>query len=376
MIPGQNSLPDRTEPRLGHQPALDGIRGFAVLVVLCHNLDWPGFKGGIFGVDMFFALSGFLITTLLLEDHVREGRISLRRFFIRRFLRLYPALVVLMGFSVISALFVSPPVAASRVAAVTASVLGYWSNWLIIADAKAWFGGLNHTWSLAVEMHFYILWALLLVGVTRRRGRDWRVLGLIAAGLAAGSALARAWLWSLEVDNHRLYAGTDLRLDAVFIGAVAGLIRWAHLSEPGRRLLPELSPGQVRAVETAGVIVLVLLVTSVAQNSPPASLGSSAAAGGATSLLILTASLYRGSMVARVAAWPILVWLGLVSYSLYLWHVPASKLFSVGRLTAFGLPPLMVEITRMTASIAIAAASYYFIERYFLRLKSRLGRAK
>lgn len=371
MLPGQNPLRGRVEPALGRQPALDGIRGCAVLVVLCHNLKWPGFKGGIFGVDVFFALSGFLITTLLLEDHVRDGRISLRRFFIRRFLRLYPALVVLMGFAVVSVLFVSPPVAGSRVAAVTASVLGYWSNWLVIADARAWFGGLNHTWSLAVEMHFYLIWALLLGWVSRRRGRDWRVLGAIALSLAAGSALWRALWWGQAADSHWLYAGTDMRLDAVFLGAVAGLMRWGHLNDPARRLLPELSPGQVRAVEMAALGLLILLVTTVAQNSPLASLGGSAAAGGATGLLILTALLYRGSLVARVAVWPVLVWFGVISYSLYLWHVPAAKLFSPARLSAIGLPPLGVEMTRLAASIVIAAASYYLIERYFLRVKDR-----
>ena len=358
---------------MGRQPALDGIRGFAVLVVLCHNLNWPGFKGGYYGVDIFFALSGFLITTLLLEDHVRHGRISLRRFFARRFLRLYPALVVLMAFSALSAFFVSPPVASSRVAVVTASVLGYWSNWLVIADKDAWFGGLHHTWSLAVEMHFYVIWAGLMALVTGCRGRDWRMLGLIAGGLAAGSALWRAVLWGLDADGPRLYAGTDVRLDVVFLGACAGLLRWVHLTDPDRRMLPVLSPGQVRAVEMAATGLLIFLVTTLPQDSPLTSLGGFTVAGGATAVLIITALLYDGSAVTRVASLPVFVWFGQVSYSLYLWHVPTAKLFSVARLAAYGLPPVMGEVVRMTASVAIAAVSYYVIERHFLRLKDRLN---
>lgn len=371
-----NSSSGPAAPPLGPQPALDGIRGVAVLVVLFHNLGWAGFKGGIFGVDMFFALSGFLITTLLLEDHVRAGRISLRRFFWRRFFRLYPALVMLMAFSAVSVLFDPRAVPLSRVATVAASVLGYWSNYLVIADPDAWMGGLNHTWSLAVEVHFYVIWSLVLVGVTQRRGRDWRMLALIAAGLAATSALWRGMAWGLKWDSHWLYAGTDMRLDAVFLGALAGLLRWGHLAGSERRILPALGPGPVRAGELLTIAVLVFLVMRVDKESPLSSLGGFAVAGGATGLLILAALLYPGSLVARVASWSLLAWFGRISYSLYLWHVPAGKLFSVERLGKFGLPAVPAELVRALASIALAAGSYYCIERYFLRWKDRQGQGR
>jgi len=359
-------------PRLGRQPALDGIRGFAVMLVVGHNLEWPGCKGCFLGVDLFFALSGFLITTLLLEDHVRHGRISLRQFFVRRFLRLYPALVVLMGLAVLAALLGSRSVAVARVALVTASVLGYWSNWLLIGNQYEWTGGLQHTWSLAVEMHFYILWAGLMGWVTWRRGRDVRLLGWIAVGLAAGSALWRGLGWGLHGEVSRLYASTDMRLDAVFLGACAGLLRWHCLANPDRRILPVLNPAQVRVIEGVACGVLILLLASVTQQSPLPYLGGFTVAGGVAAVFILTALLYEGSWVARLAAGPVLVWLGQISYSLYLWHVPASKLFSVSRLAGFGLPLFLVEIIRLAACLAIAAASYYGIERYFLRLKDRL----
>jgi peptidoglycan/LPS O-acetylase OafA/YrhL len=372
MISGKSSSPGPVVPRLGRQPALDGIRGCAVLVVVCHNFNWPGFEGGFFGVDVFFALSGFLITTLLLEDHQRLGRISLRQFFVRRFLRLYPALVVLMGFAVISAHFATRPVTFSRVALVTASVLGYWSNWMLISNPTAWTGGLQHTWSLAVEVHFYILWALVLAVVTRRRGSDLRLLGLIAASLAAASALWRALGWGLHVDGYWLYGSTDMRLDAVFLGACAGLVRWHSLVESDRSILPVLSPWQVRLLAGGAVGVLIVLITTLTKQSALPFLGGFTLAGGATAALILTALLYPGSLVARIASWPILVWLGQVSYSLYLWHVPAAKLFSASRLAGLGLPPMLGEVVRLAASLAIAAVSYYTIERYFIRLKERL----
>jgi len=279
--------------------------------------------------------------------------------------------VVLMGFAVLSALFAARAVAASRVALVTASVLGYWSNWLLIGNQFEWTGGLQHTWSLAVEMHFYLLWAGLIVLVTRRRGRDVRLLGLIAASLAAGSAGWRALGWGLHFDGNRLYASTDMRLDAVFLGVCAGLWRWRCLAEPEHRIGPVLNPGRVRLLEGVACGVLLLLITTVSKQSPLPFLGGFTVAGGATAVLILTALLGEGSLAARVAAWPVLVWLGQISYSLYLWHVPAAKLFALSRLTGFGLPVMVAEIVRFAASLAIAAVSYYGVERYFLRLKDR-----
>ncbi|HWA28199.1 MAG TPA: acyltransferase [Lacunisphaera sp.] len=372
-----NPRPDETPaPRLGHQPALDGIRGLAVLVVLCHNLHWPGFKGGFFGVDMFFALSGFLITTLLLEDHARSGRISLRRFFLRRFFRLYPALVVLMAFSAISVWFDPRAVSAGRVATVTASVLAYWSNYLVIANPAGWLGGLNHTWSLAVEVHFYLIWAILMGWITARWGRDCRILGLIAAGFAAGSVLWRLFQWSRGAGETWLYAGTDMRLDAIFLGALAGLLRWAHLARSEGPVAPDMDPRLIRTAEGVAIGVLVFLITTVPQKSPLPSLGAFAAAGAATSLLILTVLLHRGSLLAAVVSWPVLAWFGQISYSLYLWHVPVGKLFSLERLAAHGVPLVAAQLVRVGVSVAIAAGSYYCIERYFLRLKDRWARAK
>jgi peptidoglycan/LPS O-acetylase OafA/YrhL len=220
-------------------------------------------------------------------------------------------------------------------------------------------------------MHFYILWALVLAVVTRRRGRDLRLLGLIAASLAGASALWRALGWGLEVDGSWLYGSTDMRLDAVFLGACAGLVRWRSLVEPDHRILPILSPGQVRLLEGVAVGLLMVLITTLTKQSALPFLGGITIAGGATAALILTALLYPGSLAARIASWPILVWLGQVSYSLYLWHVPAAKLFSVSRLAGLGLPTMLGELVRLAASLAIAAVSYYTIERYFIRLKDQ-----
>jgi peptidoglycan/LPS O-acetylase OafA/YrhL len=358
-------------PRLGRQPALDGIRGVAVLVVLGHNLGWKWLQGGFFGVDMFFALSGFLITTLLLEEFARTGGISLKRFFVRRGLRLYPALVVLVAFSVASYFVFHPPVAVPRVTLMAVSVLGYFSNWVLALDPHAWAGGMGHTWSLAIEVHFYILWALVIVAVTRRLGADLRLLGVLAFAIALASGLWRAAAWMMGWEASYLYADTDARLDSVFLGAGVALLRLAHHNDPPASPLSLMNRWTIWSFETACIAVLATLVCTVRQSAPTAYLGGFGVAGGATAVLILTTQLSKYSYVAKAASLPVLAWFGVISYSIYLWHVPVGKVLPAGSFAGLGLPPVMVEILRAAIVVVVAAGSYYSIERYFLRLKNR-----
>jgi len=355
-------------PQLGRQPALDGLRGFAVLVVLGHNLGAKWLSGGFFGVDVFFALSGFLITTLLLEEFTATGGISLGRFLARRGRRLYPALLVLVAFSVASAVVLHAPVGVPRVALVAGSVLGYFSNWVLGgSDLLAWTGGMAHTWSLAIEAFFYVFWALVVVAVTRRRGADLRALGGIALMIALGSGLWRAVAWLLGRDPHLLYVATDARLDSVFLGALAAVIRLRHLdgSRPSR--LARMKRAWVWGVEALCLGGLAVLIGWIHQDSPAAYLGGFGLAGAATALLILTALLSRHSLVAAVASNRTLGWFGVISYSIYLWHVPVGKFLAVARFAPLGLPLWLVEILRGAIIVTVAMASYYGIERFFLR---------
>jgi peptidoglycan/LPS O-acetylase OafA/YrhL len=366
-------MPLPTIPRLGREPALDGIRGFAVLIVLGHNLGWPWLPGGFFGVDVFFALSGFLITTLLLEEQVATGEISLGRFFVRRGLRLYPALVVLVAFSVASVFVLHPPTTTARVTLVALSVLGYFSNWVLALDPGAWAGGMAHTWSLAIEVHFYVLWALLVVAITRRRGIDLRALGSLALIFALGSGLWRAGVWWQGWDTHLLYASTATRLDSVFLGAGAALVRLHHYGHRPSSPWGRVNRWLVRGTEAVCLGGIASLVCTVGQNSPAAYLGGFSLAGAATALLILSSLLTEHSIVARIASHRILAWFGVISYSIYLWHVPMGKLLSVERIAPLGLPPPSGEVLRAALMIVIGAGSYYGIERFFLRLKNRVG---
>jgi len=356
----------RAQDRLGHARVLAGLRGVAVLTVVGHNLDLPWMQGGFFGVDIFFALSGFLITTLLLEDHAQHGSVALREFFHRRFLRLYPALVVLVAASAFSSLLrhdVSP----ERVALVAASTLTYFSNWLQIYDHQAWVGGLSHTWSLAVEVHFYLLWAVTLALAIQRWGLQLKPLVALALGIAVTSELWRVAVWASQVDPAHAYAGTDTRLDSLFLGVVAALFRFKFVADPTASPVARLTRRSVRTIELLIAIGIGWLICQTPQFSPVALLGGFGLVGGATALVILTTLSNPHSILAGPLQTRALGWFGQISYSLYLWHVPAKKIITASRMARFGQGPWLVDVARVLASIALALASYYCIERVFRR---------
>ncbi len=357
--------------RLGHQPALDGLRGVAVLVVLGHNLGWPWLRGGFFGVDLFFALSGFLITTLLLEEYARQGTISLRRFFVRRALRLYPALVVVVLFSGLSVLLLKPEVTGPRVVLMLGSTLLYFSNYVLAADTQAWAGGLAHTWSLAVEVHFYLAWAFLVAFLTGRRGLDLRVILRLTLGLATAGAVWRLAYWWVAGDADRVYASTGTRIDALFWGATAGVLRLRLPGDLAGQGGWRVGRATVQGIEWGCAVGVLVLVGAVRQGSWVASAGGYGLVAAAGAALILTTLLSEHSWLSGVLSRPVLRWFGEISYSLYLWHLPASRLFTAERLTRWGCPDVLVEATRAGLCVLLAAGSYYTVERYFLRRKLR-----
>ncbi len=215
----------RISPPGAHLPGLDGLRAYAVLVVVLFHCDVPGFTGGWIGVDVFFGLSGFLITGILAHELDRSGTISLRDFWRRRMRRLVPALVVLMLFCVVLALTVDLELRTSGVwGAVT-----YTTNWVHILvpgngywDAFAAPDPLEHLWSLAIEEQFYVLWPIVVLLVGRRLGRSG--LARVAVALAGVSLVLQiagvAWGWSID----RLYQGTDTRAFPFLLGSALALV--------------------------------------------------------------------------------------------------------------------------------------------------------
>src|SRR6266536_4879494 len=221
-----------------HAPGLDGVRALAVLAVVVYHLGTTGgahlLPGGFLGVDVFFVLSGYLITSLLMVEGWQAGRISIRRFYQRRARRLLPALLaLLLAVGVAGAFWLTDQAAALRGELVAA--LTYVTNWWLIAQKASYFGGgsrpspLTHLWSLAVEEQFYLVWPLVMILLARLRTSRRVVLAVLAVLIAASTVAAALW-YDPWADPSRVYYGTDTRALAPLVGAaLAFAVRpWWH----------------------------------------------------------------------------------------------------------------------------------------------------
>lgn len=285
-----------TVERLGYRAGLDGLRGVAVLLVLAGHARVPGFVlGGDVGVEVFFVLSGFLITTLLLEEHATTSEVDLRRFYLRRARRLLPALVVVLAV-----------VAVVGSAADRTGVAGGASYTANLARARSIdLGVLNHLWSLAVEEHFYLLWPLVVVACG---GRD-RLVGMVAV---AGMVVTALWRFDLARTGatwDRLYNGTDTRITGILVGAVVSVaVRY------GLRL----------RTAGVGVVALAWLMTGFLVETQPFRWGYLAVDLAAALVIVgVTTSRFRLLELRP------LVWCGAISYALYLWHYPLHRWFGL-----------------------------------------------
>ena len=322
-----------------HRPELDGLRGIAILIVLGAHTGVPGFAdgGGGAGVTLFFVLSGYLITSLLLAEKAKTGRVDLRAFYIRRALRLFPALaatLVVVTFLAVAGLMPQAAKEGVDYRVVVLGVICYVVNWVAVAGQSI--GMLGHAWSLAVEEQFYILWpTLLLLGL--RLGRTPLVLVLL---LLAFLDTPYRLLLDLNGGFMHVFVGTDSRGDALLLGCVLALLetRWHPV------------------VGWAGVLG-VLAVAALWPGDPGL---------GAQLMFIPAAAIVSTLAVAGcpvILAWRPLAFIGKISYGLYLWH---------GLVIWWALPwPVAVPL-----SIAIACVSYFVLEQRFLRLKDRFGRAR
>jgi peptidoglycan/LPS O-acetylase OafA/YrhL len=320
--------------RLGYHASLDGLRAIAVTLVVCFHLHVPGFGGGFIGVDIFFVLSGYLITRLLLDEYDATGTLRLRRFYARRALRLLPALAVLLA---VTAPFVTR-------AWIVASA-SYLANWYI-ALHRLGTAPLSHTWSLAIEEQFYIVWPVLLLGLLRARlSRD--AIARVVIALAAISCLEKV-LGSLDSDIAswvRLYHGTDTRADALLIGCAAALLGTPRLPAVAARGL---------LVAAAGVIGYIAVTGSLSDLDLYRH--------GELTLVAIASAVVVTQLVERplrILELRPLVALGTISYGVYLWHHPIAYL---------DIP----VVAKAVLGVAAAVASYYLVERRALRLKRRL----
>ncbi len=343
-------------------PALDGIRALAVGVVVAYHANVSWAQGGFLGVDVFFVLSGFLITGILLKDVDRCGHLQLRRFWRRRARRLLPAVGVLLMAVVLAVPFLAPEEGRRLGGDVMAS-LAYVTNWRLIFGHQSYFASmgrpplLQHLWSLAVEEQFYLLWPLVLAVALRWNHRR-QLLGVWALALAGGSTLIMVLLYDPNVDPSRVYYGTDTRVAAIFVGAALACVGRVWASRPrgtGRRRQARL--------ELAGVVSLGFLgwcVVSVNQFDARLYRGGFLVVALAAAVVVAVGADRQRTMVARVLGMRPLVWLGKRSYAVYLWFWPVLMLTRAhSDVDLSGNALLAVQLAII---MALAAASYRFVE--------------
>ncbi len=370
--------------RLPYLPGIDGLRALAVIAVLLYHAQLHWLPGGFLGVDIFFVISGYLITSLLLAEWRQRGRIDLKAFWLGRARRLLPALYLLLAVTLAFAVVFLPGEVA-RLRSEALAAFGYVTNWYLVLGQQSYFETigrpslLQHLWSLAVEEQFYLLWPLLIttafwgaVGIMRWRSH--RVLIAVILG-AASSALLMATLYRPDVDPSRIYYGTDTRATALLIGAALAFM-WApgqSLWKPGQSQLPTrwASPLLLDAVGLAALGGLAFFCLWLDEAQAFLFWGGFALVALTTAVLIMVVVHPLTHLVSGLLEWRPLRWVGLRSYSIYLWHWPV---FMVTRpeldVPISGLPLLALQLG---ATVVLADLSYRFVETPIRR--GALGRA-
>jgi len=360
-----------------HRPALDGVRALAVVAVMLYHgvVSWAG--GGFLGVDVFFVLSGYLITTLLLREWQRWGSIDLVGFYVRRARRLLPALVLVVMAVAAWAAFAA---ASDRLGAIRAdglSTLLYVANWRFIIAQQSYFdqfgdpSPFRHMWSLAIEEQYYLFFPLLLIGLLRLAGRRRWVLPAGLAALAAASVLATAMLYDPAGDPSRVYYGTDTRVHELMIGSLLAVVM-VRLSQARRDSAARWAP-YVGIPALVGVLTAFLVLTD---QTAWLYRGGFAVVCLITAALVASIELAPRGPVAWLLSLPPVVWVGAVSYGLYLWHWPLYVALTPDRT---GLDGTALLLLRMGTTTVVATASYYLVERpvrngSLRKLPARLGR--
>jgi peptidoglycan/LPS O-acetylase OafA/YrhL len=333
-------------------PGLDGLRALAVIAVLLYHARPEWLPGGFLGVEVFFVISGFIITRGLLQEWQESGRIELRAFWLRRARRLLPALFLLLaGVMAYAAVFETDAVADLRTDVLAA--LAYVTNWHLILGDHSYFASfekpslLLHLWSLAIEEQFYLMWPLLLAGLLpllRKKG----TFVLIAGGIIA-STVAMAAMYQPGADTSRLYYGTDTRAAGLLCGAaLAFLLSNSALGAAGR------SYWQLTLAGLAGLAGLGVATYFITESSAFLYQGGFLAVSLLSALLILGAT--RVNPLGRVLGIVPLRWVGARSYGIYLWHWPIFLLVWPAK------PGFDILAAQVVATVVIAALSYELVE--------------
>ena len=358
-------IPDPFLPRpIQYRSDIDGLRAIAVLAVIFHHAEFPWARGGYIGVDVFFVISGFLITGILLREH-RDGTFSLARFYERRARRILPALVVVIGVTLLACSLVMFAADRRIVARTAVSVLAFFANFLFWGGVDfGQFATLNyfqrriheqpfaHTWSLGVEEQYYLLFPLALMAILRLRETMARRI-LIGATLASFAACA----WITARQQSTAFYLLHTRFWELLIG---GLVAWHGAAAA----LPQL---RREVIAIAGLVLILAPIYVFNEHSPFPGVHAAAPVIG-TALVIRHGT---GTATSAMLAWPPLVFIGLISYSAYLWHQP---LFALARYLELSRPlGLAATVALIALTLVMAAATWWWIETPF-RDRRRVSR--
>lgn len=395
-----------TRPKSRYIPALDGLRTLAVVAVVLYHLNLTWAQGGLLGVTIFFVLSGYLITRLLINEVSKTGRIDLKSFWIRRIRRLFPAVVTVVVVTCALCTIFNHVMLTKMRPDILPSLL-FFNNWWQIAQNVSYFNALGdpspltHFWSLAIEEQFYLIWPPLLfamVSMHMSKPNTRRVV----LGLAAVSALAMMVLYNPAADPSRVYYGTDTRVFSLLLGAWMAFIpdrdlapvRLAHRlglnrlagaakhgknaeDKPGKKVdeSADTAPAQPSAlvrfwsspasIDVLGVVGLVGLAAMVALTNGYTAFqyrGGTLLCSILT-LMVIAACVQPQGMVARALSAELLVWVGKRSYSIYLWHYPLLLLMNP--VANISDTPWWQYILQVLVVVAVAECSYRFIETPF-----------
>ena len=339
---------------------IDGLRAVAVMPVIFHHAGWSAFHGGFFGVDVFFVISGYLITGIIAGE-LAEGRFSIARFYERRARRILPALLVVMAACIPAAHVLMTPPQVEELSRSVLATLAFASNVFFWSetgyfDAAAGTKPLLHTWSLAVEEQFYIVFPLVLMALWSRgtslRGVIWVVAGLAAASFVAMEAARELRLAS----GASLFYLAHFRAWELLAGALCALIAM----RTGRRTVP--------LAALAGLALVAGSMVFLPEGVPVPSAASFVPVFG-TCLVIF----YGGGegLAQRILCWRPMVWIGLVSYSAYLWHQPV---FAFARAWSLEEPPVALLLSLVALILLLSWITWRFVEQPF-RGRGRFGRA-
>jgi peptidoglycan/LPS O-acetylase OafA/YrhL len=361
--------PANWQPSLQRVAGLDGLRACAVLIVLVAHFGFHDVVPGGFGVTLFFFISGFLITRLLLSEAANQGRVDLRGFYMRRFLRLYPALLV----SVVAAWLLYPMFGGSLPLADMCAALFYYANYygnhvgfmVGTMPTHGAFQTVGVLWSLAVEEQYYLLFPLVMIPLNKRPRLAMWVFGAIAVACL---------LWRMRLDHlgqgARIYSSTDTRIDSILFGA---WLTCALALDHQRRLLNFLQRKDVLVVSLAVILATFLWRDEYFRNTWRYTLQ------GLGLMSVVASVCFEGGLkrVQQLLELRLFILIGAWSYSLYVFHghaiVIAENLFGVSYVAPLQTLPAMYFVVAIGLTLVFSLSSYYLVEKPLFGLRRRFG---